>query len=599
VSEGEAENAPAQLTPAADGPPPSVARAAPDAASVSSVHRAHAGRLRRWYDQHGHLLWTVGLLLPLVLPKIQHVEGMREYGTDGGHYVDVARHLAEGDGFTTSLSALHQGYTSFPHPSSIYPAWPMLMAALLQVFSLRFVTAVVPAILYFVVLLLADQVGRRLSPARWPRPLHMFDGGHALLMCFAAATKFFQFTSKPYSEGMSFAVALLFLLRAGPLLGNLGVRAGIELGLWLALLFYCRSHFVIFALGLFAAFALEGALRLRRRDAELAPMLSALGACALTAAALWLPMQIWLASFVEDPGLGAYFRFDRARATSHLTEILPAERTALSALLLDRLQGGLKAFDPRWRHSYFHSFGPLTYALPLAVAAVMASGAARARLVGMLRDADARLFRMAVAITALGGMASIHAVHKNFSYEWYFASRHATICAFAFFLAAIFALRSPRRVIAALAALLLLGGIGVGYARAYERAERTARIHPTTRPVIAWLADLPQHQRVVIAGEATVMRRALWQAPTELRRRVGVHTTYGRTTISDLRALATRLGVEYFIMSDGSRPARSMKTSKDFRLVDKIAVRANPRRLLVFKHVGPPASAPRIEPSPR
>ena len=42
---------------------------------------------------------------------------------DGNYYYQIARHIAEGNGFRTSVSLYHQGLRTLPAPATIYPAW--------------------------------------------------------------------------------------------------------------------------------------------------------------------------------------------------------------------------------------------------------------------------------------------------------------------------------------------------------------------------------------------------------------------------------------------------------------------------------------------
>jgi hypothetical protein len=42
-------------------------------------------------------------------------------------YYQIARHVAEGDGVTTSASLYHQGLRDLPSPSTIYPLWPLAL----------------------------------------------------------------------------------------------------------------------------------------------------------------------------------------------------------------------------------------------------------------------------------------------------------------------------------------------------------------------------------------------------------------------------------------------------------------------------------------
>lgn len=549
--------------------------------------RSRSADVRGWIARHAAALSALVIVAPLVWPKLRFAAGTRDFSTDGGHYADVALHFADGDGFVTSLSVLHQGYTYFPHPSSIYPAWPVLMGAVIKVSSLRFAAVWLPTLLYFAVLLLAVRAGRKLWPLRFPRPLAFLDGGHALLLCFVAAQQLFNFTSRPYTEGLSFAVALLFLTRAVWLLSALTTRAAIELGLWLALLLYCRSHFIVFVLALIAAGAVEAVLRVRQRERGLGALTRTLVLALATTVLAFLPFHLFMASFLPDAGIGLYFRFDRARETDFLSQIIRMDGMGPIELLLDRGRGTLLAFDPTWSHAYYRSFGALAYTLPLALlVALVAPRETRARVAALLGEREPRLFRLYLLALAAGALASIHSVHKDFSYEWYFSSRHAVICVFAFYLAAVFALGSRRRWATWLASLLLLAGAAGAVRAALDRADSPTRSGPEAKPIVAWIKAQPSDVPLVLAGESIHLRRVTWRLPADVRRRIGVHTLYARSTLDDLRALTGKLGVQYVISPEDAKRTRVLKESGEYRVADTIDVPHAPR-MLVFAPVHP------------
>jgi hypothetical protein len=370
-------------------------------------------------------------------------------------------------------------------------------------------------------------------------------------------------------------------------------RAGVEIGLWLALLLYCRSHFIVFVLALLAAAAIEALLRVRERAGGLV-QLGVSVAVALAAATLaFLPFYLFLASFLPDFGLNLYFRFDLARETSFLSLIIRMDRMDLLSTLVDRARGTLLAFDPTWSHSYFRSFSLVAYLLPLALLAVLvAPRDARERLQRMLGEREPRLFRLYLVVLAAGALASIHAVHKDFSYEWYFSSRHSVICTFAFFLAAVFVLGCKQRWLAWLAMLMLVVGAAGTLQHAFRASRWPPNDFPEAAPVVAWLTERTGDDPLIVAGDSVYLRRAMWRLPADQRRRIGVHTLYKRSSLDDLRALTTRLGARYIVVTEGGERARLLEESGEFHVADTIDVPDGRPRLLVF---APGQGAPKLK----
>jgi hypothetical protein len=78
------------------------------------------------------LAWMVWLSTCMVLAatKLRFMSAAMPWGPDAGFYLNVARHIRDGQGVLTSVSLYHQGMPTLPHPSSIYPLWPWLLGML-------------------------------------------------------------------------------------------------------------------------------------------------------------------------------------------------------------------------------------------------------------------------------------------------------------------------------------------------------------------------------------------------------------------------------------------------------------------------------------
>jgi hypothetical protein len=365
---------------------------------------------------------------------------------DGNYYADIARHLAAGDGFVSSISMFHAGFPSFPFPSSVYPLWPLLLGTVARFVPLETAAVWLPTALYLSTLPVVAQIGRRLLPAR-PFEALPFDGGHLTLLCWALANRFVEFTSVPYTEGLALLLLAVALLRIGT--SRPTVAGGVEAGLWCALLLAARGPFVVLVAAILGVLWLaEG--RLRR---ALAATLT-LALCAVLADQLW---------FRTIPGasLSTLLRFDRWVVTPGLSGYdLLVQKPGWGALLQDRLKGLSAAYSIAGPFRLMRNFGFIAF-LPFLA---LIPGVAR-EVGATLRTSLLARLTFAVGLTQL---VLLHALHKQTFAEWNFGMRHAlpVLWLYVTLLPALFgtALRTtaPGRAARALAAALLAGGLSLG-----------------------------------------------------------------------------------------------------------------------------------------
>lgn len=457
------------------------------------------------------------LLLLLTLAKVLATLDVSELGIDGAYYTDVAQHVRDGLGLQTRQSLYHKGYPSFPHPTSVYPLWPLLLGLLGRLVDLQWLAHWLPAALYVGSLGAAWGLGRALRPDSFFQRVHL-DGGHLLMLLLGLNTEYFTYTSLPYTEGLSWLLLLLFgarLLRVAP---REDLLSGAELGVWAAALVLCRAQFLIVPIALVAALL----LRLRGlRD------LARLGAFAAVFCTGVAPHMLRSASFLQSEGLLNLLRFDQAQVSAAL-EPLPVliQTPGLGSMLADRAGGLSLAFDP-FGDGYAVHFFAFAYALPALPLLLLAHRRTLPSLLSRALSPQATPYWV-LGLFALGGLASIHLAHKSYEPAWYFHRRHALVVLPAIFagLWGLLALRGPAKLPGL---LLLLAGVGQG---SWELATRAAAgtvepwaARPKRLELHRWLEVQSAEEELVVAITSPDAQRLAWRTP-----RVGFHSLHERSS---------------------------------------------------------------------
>jgi len=503
---------------------------------------APAGNFRRAFS--AALLGLI--LLVCAALKIKHNDRPFLTGADGGLYTDIAEHVRDGDGLVTDISLYNHGYPRFPHPTAIYPAWPLLYGAAGRLVPLGVAGTWLPTVGYFAALIFAylwaaplGRAGRR--PGPWANP------GHALVIFLGLNGKFFAYTSLPFTEGLGYALLFACLWRFRKIGGSPSLAHGVEMGVWLAALMLVRSHFLIVALAALLALGWS-ARRFPVRRGWLKPVVAA----AVFVAAL-VPWYVRISRFVPRNRLAAIVRYDQARANDLLSPFRALAPAAdLPSFVKDRLAGLGTAFSPTGESSYAANFHGLPYAFVLALVAAAGSLLIRRRKCSS-QDAwpvaGHRGFEAAfLVLFSAGAFASLQLMHMDVAQPWLFGHRHALMMTVPFFLAWWLLARS-RRLPAVVAAV----AIGLYTVVASAGDCLTAGVDDTLaaerwKPVRQWLEERRPAvgaDRPVVAASGLLPQFLAPQLPG-----FGFHGVYQSTTEEDLRTLFERLGAGLLILED-------------------------------------------------
>jgi|GEM_PF-4932390 len=361
-------------------------------------------------------------------------------GYDGGYYLHVAMNVRDSLGLVTYDSPFHHGIPEFPHPSPIYPLWPILLGLTGRLFDIHLLGHFLPAIFSILIIVLAYRFGREVVPAKLRVPQENADtginAGHFLALLFMVQPGYLATTITPYSEGLSWLIMMVFLLRSVRLLERLTPAGGIEFGIWMGLLFLARAQFLLVALAFFAWISLQLSMAFIKKRSGLRETFI-FGLLGTTAFSIVIYPEIHFISEVSlhNP-FWTYLRFDQFQVTQWLPRLRPMWPTnGVADWTLDRLNGFLVAFSPTGPHTYFKSYSVAAAALPLPIMVAASRLLRRKKFNSESLEIilESRPFTFFV-IFATAGWLSIHTLHKQLWAEWSFNTRQGMTVIFAFML---------------------------------------------------------------------------------------------------------------------------------------------------------------------
>lgn len=505
------------------------------------------------------LVWLERLVLALILLaflvyKIRYNLKTQSLGIDGGLYFDVAMHVRDGHGLLSDLALFNAGFTDLPHPTVLYPLWPLLLGYLARGLPLWPLSIWLPTVFYFLSLLLLYRMAVQtfpgpLFPETWP----VLNAGHGAVLMFGMNEPFFVHTSKPFTEGLAFFILFLAFFRINALFKRVSGYLGFEVGLWLGLMVLARSQLILVWMALGPVLLLRLLSPDRRR--WILPCLSlGLGLGLVVGEQL-----LYFSTFMPDPSFRYLMRFDLFRDPSPLHEVpVMVQTSGLLDWLLDRARGVPVAFGGG-RQSYLKSFGPVFTAVPLALPFLLLDlkrgwGTGRLRrLMGWMR-AESNAFPLFLALLALGGFGSLHTLHKASFAEWNFGTRHGLTAFFLFYWAVLYL--SWRPVLGRVVALVLLVGSSyVNFDHAESRLKQLAKVEVTwsSRENTAIVAYLKQ-EALRVPGLRVIAPDMRIQRFGAFTNGIGYYWMYHRTTLAELDYLCHELGARLLLLPEDGLP---------------------------------------------
>lgn len=477
------------------------------------------------------------LLAALAAAQFAFAPPLGHQFADAAFYYQVARHVAEGDGLLTSVSLYNQGFRELPHPTNVYPLWPLLLGLAGRVVPLELAARLLPGILYLASLLLLYRLANRLAgtvPRAAPatdRSSGVVTAGHAAAAIFGLNFVYFASTAVPYAEGLGYVLVFGALLAAGA-----GREGGVGWPFLAGLLggaaLLTRSQFVGVLVAVPIALLLGVDAGSRRGWRALAACLGGLLPVAAFVA--------WLSTWMGAVPPVSLLSFDAYRETPQLAPFIqvmvPPDAIGL---VTDRLRGLVTAFDPTSRESYLRSFGPVAWLVPVGAVAMFM----------VPRRADHP--RGGVSVTWLatllaGGLILVptHLAHVTFIWDWLFGHRHGLPLILLLAGAGTYLHAAGgmwRRV--AVVALLLSLAYGAGRVGLLLAAPRGPAFTAEEREMAAWFDSLP-------AGASALTTRP--QGLALLTRR-GLHWTRCGESAAQVGRFIDQVGVDYVIAYPGER----------------------------------------------
>ena len=477
------------------------------------------------------------MLVVLAAAQLAYAPALGHQFADAAYYYQVARHVAEGDGLLTSVSLYNQGFRELPHPTNVYPLWPLLLGLTSGVVPLDLAARLLPGLLYLASLVLLYRLANRLAgtvPRVGPamdRASGVVTPGHAAVAIFGLNFVYFASTAVPYAEGLGYVLVFGALLAAGT-----GREGGIGWPFLAGLLggaaLLTRSHFVGILVAVPVALLLG-------EDAGSWRGWRALAACVggmLPVAAF----AAWLATWMDAVPPASLLSFDVYRETPRLepfTQVMVSPD--LASLLVDRLRGLVTAFDPTSRESYLRSFGPVAWLAPVGAVAMFVVPRRAERPLGGLG-----VTWLATLLAGVLILVPTHLAHVTHIWNWLFGHRHGlplillAVCAGTFLHAAGGAWRRVTVV-----ALLLSLAYGMGRVGLLLAAPGGPAFTAGERAMAAWLDSLPPDASALTTrpqGLSMITRR-------------GLHWTRCGESAAQVARFIGDVGVDFVIAYPGER----------------------------------------------
>ncbi len=470
------------------------------------------------------------LILFLILLKIVFTFYVDHFGWDGSYYYNIAQNILEGNGFVTNISLYHQGFTYFPHPTPVYPIWPIVMGYVSYFISLPVTAIWLPTILYILTLWVTYKTVDRIVPG----PLIQFkklsiSAASLMTLILGLHTDFFYATSKPYTEAIGFFVLSVFFLRFSSLKGNINSWIAFEFGIWSAVLFLIRSQFIIFFISLIVFYIIL--LSFYKRIGYLKWILISSAGFLL----FNVPQMIHLYHKVHDIGINSIIFFDQYQASSLLTPIQSiVDYENIFTWFWFKIYGFFIAFLPFGKKSYIINFYGFQYSFVLAFIVLVWKKNYRHiydKLTKFVLEPKDYIILFFI-IFAFIEFISIHLIHKKMWAVWNFATRHSVVCSFFFFICFIYILklRRARKIGMILIFMATLAGFTNITIRTIYAAYNNVPIEHKRSELIQYINSMSKTEPRII-----VMYNPQWLAPYTPK--TYYHWIYEGTSEDDMKIL--------------------------------------------------------------
>lgn len=468
-----------------------------------------------------------------------------DFNIDGGYYFDIAKHVRDGFGLKTRASLYHKGYEYFPHPTAIYPLWPIVLGYASKLLPLKIMAIWLPTIFYFLSLIFAY----RWSNTMWPGPLFSvmknINAGHFLVLILGINTSYIYFTSLPYTEALSFTLLFVFLTRTKTLFTNTNFLNAIEIGIWMGILILCRVQFLIFALSMAIVYAYAIIFSNNRFRYLLFCIISA-----ISIIVVMMPHWIYVTSFAKAPAWFDFTYFSVKTNDLLSTPDFSIKDLSFLDFIIDRASGFFVAFDFKSKQGYYKIFQVFIYLIPLSIIALgFDKQYCKFLLKKFVNFNNNNLALLYTLLFSILNFFLIHYLHNNYISKWFFHRRHAIPVVFLIFLSFVYlSKRSKRTTNILLCGIFIIGYIGacINIYGILNYLKLQPLINKDRIQLVEWLDNesSKKQDELTIAINANEAQRLVWRSDN-----INYHWFYlGMTKADDFSVLFNNLSCDYIII---------------------------------------------------
>ena len=512
---------------------------------------------------------NIFFFLFLTVTKVIYTLNADSFGWDGSYYYDIARNIHNGLGFTTNLSLYHQGMSYFPHPTPVYPLWPSLLGYSAYIFPLRFLAYILPVLLYFGTIIIIYRLIQKKLPENIINTKYcVVNYAHLGVLILCLHGKYFEVTSKPYTEALAYFLLFICLTRLVSIMPLIKFTTFLEIGIWSALLLLVRSQFIIFLISVVFFYLI---ILVWSRN-----MKYCLGICIIILSFLvsYAPQLFFLSEKLGQVNQGTVLFFDQYQASNTLSKLnVLVKYENFSQFLYYKLRGFWIAFFPWGKYSYSTTFHGFQYSFIVAlfmIPSIYFSSKNRKILydkIKKLLSQPENFFFVFLTIFTLASFFSIHMLHKKLWATWNFATRHALVCSFIFFLSFVFLFKQAffsKIKKFALFLFLIATFVGMGNLTLQTINQiYSSQFSEKKVDLIHWFKNelakktsltiaMPHPQKISVYSEG-----------------VNFHWVYHNTSKKDFKILFSELGSDYLLLSHNKYKKFTKKISNFSQLFTK------------------------------